>query len=90
MQAINRHYLLFSEVTGSPDSLAGCFRGQWRFVLEAMSGGRRVIAQDAEPGIKESRLELLAVVRGLEALDGPAHVTLITRSNTLVVVYVVE
>ena len=81
MQAINRHYLLFSEVTGSPDSLAGCFRGQWRFVLEAMSGGRRVIAQDAEPGIKESRLELLAVVRGLEALDGPAHVTLITRSQ---------
>ena len=81
MQAINRHNLLFSEVTGSPDSLAGCFRGQWRFVLEAMSGGRRVIAQDAEPGIKESRLELLAVVRGLEALDGPAHVTLITRSQ---------
>ena len=81
MQAINRHYLLFSEVTGSPDSLAGGFRGQWRFVLEAMSGGRRVIAQDAEPGIKESRLELLAVVRGLEALDGPAHVTLITRSQ---------
>jgi ribonuclease HI len=81
MQATSPHYLLFSEVTGGPDSPAGCFRGQWRFVLEAMEGGRRVIAQDAEPGIKESRLELLAVVRGLEALDGPAHVTLITRSQ---------
>lgn len=81
MQAISPHYLLFSEVTGGPNSTTGCFRGQWRFVLEAIEGGRRVVAQDAEPGTKESRLELLAVVRGLEALDGPTHVTLITRSQ---------
>jgi ribonuclease HI len=81
MQATSPHYLLFSEVTGGPNSTVGGFRGQWRFVLEAMEGGRRVTAQDAEPGTNESRLELLAVVRGLEALDGPTHVTLITRSQ---------
>jgi ribonuclease HI len=36
---------------------------------------------DHEPETSRSRLELLAVVRGLEALDGPSRVTLVTRSR---------
>jgi ribonuclease HI len=38
-------------------------------------------AEDSEPGTCASRLELLAVVRGLEALDQPSRVTLVTRSR---------
>lgn len=38
-------------------------------------------AADSETKIRRSRLELLAVVRGLEALEGPSRVTLLTRSR---------
>lgn len=38
-------------------------------------------AADAEPDARGERLELLAVVRGLEALDQPSRVTLITPSR---------
>ena len=37
--------------------------------------------EDAEPAIQGDRLELLAVVRGLEALDQPSQVTLLTGSS---------
>jgi ribonuclease HI len=38
-------------------------------------------ADDTEPEVDEHRLELLAVVRGLEALNEPSRVTLVTRSR---------
>jgi hypothetical protein len=38
-------------------------------------------AEDSEPEIHGERLELLAVVRGLEALDQPSRVTLMTSSR---------
>ena len=38
-------------------------------------------AADAEPDARGERLELLAVVRGLEALDQPSRVTLVTPSR---------
>lgn len=40
-----------------------------------------MVVSDHEPAACGERLELLAVVRGLEALDGPARVTLVTRSR---------
>ena len=49
--------------------------------MESVDAGHRVAAEGVEPEIARSRLELLAVVRGLEALDGPTRVTLITRSR---------
>jgi len=54
--------------------------GRWRFLLTSADGSQRVAASDCEPGTCGERLELLAVVRGLEALDRPAHVTLLTDS----------
>lgn len=75
------HYLLFSETTAAEQGAGRHQTGRWRFVLEAVDDGPRVAAHDAEPGNDADRLELLAVVRGLEALDGPARVTLITRSR---------
>ena len=55
--------------------------GQWRFVLEQVNGSERIEVEDTEPEIRGERLQLLAVVRGLEALDQPSRVTLITSSH---------
>ena len=85
MNASAPHYLLFSESTkderrdshGGSDGKAG----RWRFVLEKVDGSTRFEADDEESVIDDSRLELLAVVRGLEALSEPSRVTLVTPSR---------
>ena len=55
--------------------------GQWRFVLEAVDGSAALEVADHEAESEVERLELLAVIRGLEALDQPSRVTLVTRSR---------
>jgi ribonuclease HI len=50
--------------------------GRWSFVLEPADGGERIAAADLEPHTRGERLELLAVVRALEALDQPSRVTI--------------
>jgi ribonuclease HI len=70
------HFLLFAEA-----SAEGGSRPQWKFVLQSVGGDDRLTATDAEAASRPSRLELLAVVRGLEALDQPSRVTLLTRSR---------
>ncbi len=69
------HYLLFSEADA-----AGA-QGVWRFVLDKVGDDCRLSVSDAEPLECRERLELLAVVRGLEALDEPSRVTLVTKSR---------
>jgi len=49
--------------------------------LQNVDTKRRFCATDSESTDCGERLELLAVVRGLEALDQPARVTLVTRSR---------
>jgi ribonuclease HI len=75
MVAAQPHFLLFSraEVTGPA-------AGRWHFMLESVEGELVIEAADEEPGQRRERLELLAVVRGLEALDQPSRVTLVTAS----------
>ena len=75
MRVATPHYLLFSE------SCRKSSRGQWRFVLQSIDGSEQLEAADAEPGAFGERLELLAVVRGLEALAQPSRVTLVTPSK---------
>jgi ribonuclease HI len=75
MKVAAPHYLLFSE------SCRKRSQGQWRFVLQSIDGGEQLEAADAEPNAKGERLELLAVVRGLEALEQPSRVTLVTPSK---------
>jgi ribonuclease HI len=53
-------------------------QGRWRFVLREADGSPRLVAEHVEPLVSSDRLELLSVVRGLEALDEPSHVTLMT------------
>ena len=58
--------------------------GRWHFVLESLDGSSTVEASDVEPGVRGERLDLLAVVRGLEALDQPSQVTLLTASRRII------
>ena len=69
------HFLLFSEAR-----IEGA-TGSWRFVLSEVGGNENLAAADSEPITCRERLELLAVVRGLEAIDRPARVTLVTNSR---------
>ncbi len=72
-------YLLFTEAKNLADSMTR--GGRWRFVLERIGTAFRVEEADDEPGVRGERLQLLAVVRGLEALDQESCVTLITSSK---------
>lgn len=56
-------------------------QGRWRFVLEDSAGAVALDAADREAYASPERLELLAVVRGLEALDQPSEVTLAVSSR---------
>jgi ribonuclease HI len=76
MPAQGPHFLLYAEA-----SARGAHRPRWKFVLQSIGGDDRLTAVDTEPETRPSRLELLAVVRGLEALDQPSRVTLLTRSR---------
>jgi ribonuclease HI len=80
MKSAHPHFLLFSEAA------VGASRGavrhdQWRFVLESVEDGQLFSVTEREPETSGERLELLAVVRGLEALDQPSRVTLVTKSR---------
>ena len=76
MRATSPNYLLFAAAAAR-----SCQPGYWRFVLEPIGAGQRLVADDVEPNTDRNRLELLAVVRGLEALQQPSQVRLLTRSR---------
>lgn len=76
MQAAPDHFLLYASATRSAES-----GPHWKFMLQSAAGDIQLTADDTELNSRTSRLELLAVVRGLEAIDRPAHVTLLTGSR---------
>jgi ribonuclease HI len=78
MQAPAPHYLLLTD-----SIVRTCQSQEWRFVLQATGGGERIVASDTEVDADNVRLALLAVVRGLEALDGPSRVTLVVANRSV-------
>jgi ribonuclease HI len=74
MKCSSPRYQLFS-MSAKPDR-----PGLWRFVIRGDDGSALLAAEDVEPDIQGERLELLSVVRGLEALAQPSRVTLMTPS----------
>lgn len=56
---------------------------RWRFTLTRTDGPGRTTVSDREPGAASLKAELLAAVLGLEALEQPAEVTLLTSSRYL-------
>lgn len=77
MQASRPRYVLIAEAETVGESHG------WRFALMAADASGAVTAGDSEPDADEDRLVLLAAVRGLEALDQPSDVTLVTRSTAV-------
>ncbi len=77
MQASRPRYVLIAETEPAAEG------SLWRFALHAADASVSVAACDSEAGADEDRLVLLAVVRGLEALDQPADVTVVTRSASV-------
>src|SRR6185503_6989177 len=75
------HFLLYAEAAQATDCADGSCR--WRFVLRLPGGETSLEAPDEEPAAGPERLELLAVVRGLEALAQPSRVTLLSGSRHL-------
>ncbi len=81
-RAVKPRYLLFSQSRrGDPRAAEELEGGWWHFLLESLDGEQRLEAGDFEAGLGGERLELLAVVRGLEALEQPSQVTLVTPSR---------
>ena len=83
------HFLLFCDsqspkvpaVAETVGRSSSSVRGRWRFILEDLEAGTRLEACDAELMQAPERASLLAVVRGLEALEQPSRVTLVTTSR---------
>jgi ribonuclease HI len=69
------HFLLHSRTRRQQDQPC------WSFSLEATDRSVSLAVEDAEPDAAGERLELLAVVRGLEAIPSPSRVTLVTSST---------
>jgi ribonuclease HI len=76
------HFLLHAQAACSP-AADGAGAACWQFVLRSATGETALEAADEEPQAGPERLELLAVVRGLEALDQPSRVTLLAGSRSL-------
>jgi len=75
------HFLLFSDSQRSSSASTNESSGNWRFVLESLDGETNFAVSDTEPETSPERLALLSVVRGLESLDQPSRVTLLTTSR---------
>lgn len=55
--------------------------GRWNFRLESFDGRVRIDAEDEEAGAHADHLALLALVLGLEAIDQPADVLVLTPNR---------
>lgn len=69
-------YILFTEALPHASGQL-----MWRFLLLRAGCDQTVTASDLVDEDSTTRTELLAVVRGLEAIDGPANVRLFTTSD---------
>lgn len=70
------HVILFTDGAchGNPGP------GGWAFILRHPKSGKELVCSGAEPETTNNRMELTAVVRGLEALKRPSFVELVTDS----------
>ena len=82
MSVIKPHYLLFCEGdVGSGNGFDADEACRWRFILENVETGQKTDACDYEEALHPDRIALIAVIRGLEALDQPSKVTMITNNR---------
>lgn len=82
MVAFNTGYLLIVESRAVYSD--GDEAGYWRFLLKRSGARRALEVSDTEPGLSGERLQLFATIRGLEAIEEPASVTLVTSSHYVI------
>ncbi len=73
------HYLLFTESKLNRQSKCG----YWRFTLQRVYDKEIFEVKEEEQNCDGERLELLSVLRGLEALDQPSSVIVVTSSRSI-------
>lgn len=78
---VKPHYLLFCEGHTGPGFGFSEDACRWRFVLENVESGHRIEVWDYEEILHPDRISLMAVIRGLEALEQPSKVTLVTTNR---------
>lgn len=76
-----QHLVTDPAMAGSHRTRSGNGVSQWRFELENVATGEKFEATDKEVGCPPDRAALVAVLRGLEALEQPSRVTLMTGSR---------
>lgn len=72
----NETYVLYTDGSCLPNSRLG----GWAFILESPDG-RELIRADSASRTTSSRMELTAVFRGLQSLDAPASVRVVSDST---------
>lgn len=72
------HFLMLCE---AQDPNEPGLPGNWKFVCQQLNGSERIEVADLEPDVFGERLHLLSVVRGLESLEQPSRVSLISSSR---------
>jgi ribonuclease HI len=83
MTARKPHFLLFCDAKSKASHTASspaALRSQWRCIVDDLSDNQRIEISDSELDSTPERSALIAVVRGLEALQQPSQVTLVTSS----------
>jgi ribonuclease HI len=75
------HYLLYVRTTDLSDFHKPL--GRWGFRLQLVDGSKRLEASDEERGFSGERLQLFALMRGLEALEQPSRVTLVNPPRAI-------
>jgi ribonuclease HI len=82
MVATAPHYLLLTETQDSSEE--SDMGGFWRFVLQQVDGCDYLEVADTEPDMYGERLQLLAAIRGVEAIGQPSRLTLVTTSGYVI------
>jgi len=58
--------------------------GGWAYILRHTGTGKSLEASGGEPDTTNNRMEITAVIRGLEALKRPTRVTLVSDSQYII------
>lgn len=77
------HFLLFCDAAtkvSQGSQATAMSRSKWRCIVDDLSENDRIEISDTEVDTTPERSSLIAVVRGLEALQQPSQVTLVTSS----------
>jgi ribonuclease HI len=77
-ESTNNYYLVHLFTDGACTNNPG--PGGWAFILRDPATGRQIKRSGSEPQTTNNRMELTAVIRGLEALRRPCRVVLYTDS----------